>query len=124
MLHPRSLVVGVGTATGVAPQQLRAVVVAALHSAGLSESSVAEVATIDTKGDEPAILALGWPVLLYSADCLAAVPVPNPSSAVASAVGTASVAEAAALHGAGPGAVLVVPKQVGGNCTVAIARRP
>jgi pyridoxal 5'-phosphate synthase glutaminase subunit Pdx2 len=60
----------------------------------------AGLASVTLKGDEPALLALaeqrGWPLRLYAAERLAAVPVPNPSEAVAREVGTASVAEAAA----------------------------
>jgi cobalamin biosynthesis protein CbiG len=49
--------------------------------------------------------------------------VPHPAARVAAATGTASVAEAAALLAAGPGAVLVLPKTVFPRTTVAIARR-
>jgi cobalt-precorrin 5A hydrolase/precorrin-3B C17-methyltransferase len=62
------------------------------------------LASIDRKGVEAALLALsqrhGWPLRLFDAVSLAAVPVPNPSEAVAEAMGTASVAEAAALSSA------------------------
>lgn len=51
--------------------------------------------------------------------------VPNPSQTVAAAVGTPSVAEAAALLAAGPDANLVTPKRVStsGDATVALTRR-
>ena len=48
---------------------------------------------------------------------------PNPSAVVQAAVGTPSVAEAAALLHAGDGAVLVAPKQASAMATVAVARR-
>ena len=48
---------------------------------------------------------------------------PTPSAVVADAVGTPSVAEAAALLGAGPGAELIVHKQANAVATVAVARR-
>ena len=48
---------------------------------------------------------------------LAAQDAPHPSAVVRSAVGTASVAEAAVLAA---GATLVVPKTVLGRCTVAV----
>ncbi len=48
---------------------------------------------------------------------------PTPSAVVADAVGTPSVAEAAALLAAGPGAELVVHKQANAVATVAVARR-
>lgn len=47
--------------------------------------------------------------------------VPNPSDVIAAAVGTPSVAEAAALIGGGH---LVVAKQKSANATVAVARLP
>ena len=46
-----------------------------------------------------AAAARGWPVVTFPASRLAAVPVPNPSEVVRRAVGTPSVAEAAALSG-------------------------
>jgi hypothetical protein len=63
---------------------------------------------IDRKSDEQAFLALaqerGWAQQWMPAATLNAIPVPNPSDAVAAEMGTASVAEAAALIAAGPGA--------------------
>jgi cobalt-precorrin 5A hydrolase/precorrin-3B C17-methyltransferase len=50
------------------------------------------------------------------------VDVPHPSAAVAAAVGTPSVAEAAALLAAGPDARLVVAKQTSAGATVAVAQ--
>ncbi len=51
--------------------------------------------------------------------------VPNPSEVVEAAVGTASVAEAAALLAAGPGSVLVAAKQIAASrdATLAVSRR-
>jgi cobalt-precorrin 5A hydrolase/precorrin-3B C17-methyltransferase len=60
-------------------------------------------------------------LVAFPAALLAAVDVPNPSSTVADAVGTPSVAEAAALLAAGPGARLVVDKQRGPTATAAVA---
>ena len=48
---------------------------------------------------------------------------PNPSEVVRRAVGTPSVAEAAALLAAGPGATLVAAKRASEHGTVAVARR-
>ncbi|WP_220036150.1 Rv2231c family pyridoxal phosphate-dependent protein CobC, partial [Modestobacter versicolor] len=59
-----------------------------------------------------------WPLVTHDADQLATVPVPAPSAAVSAAVGTPSVAEAAALVGGGQ---LVVGKTVHGRVTVAVA---
>jgi cobalt-precorrin 5A hydrolase / precorrin-3B C17-methyltransferase len=59
--------------------------------------------------------------VVHPAAALAAVEVPNPSAVVARAVGTPSVAEAAALVAGGE---LVVPKQRSAMATVAVARLP
>ena len=79
------------------------------------------IATIDRR--TAALSALGLPVQAFTADELAGVDVPNPSTAVEQAVGTSSVAEAAALLAAGPGAALVVSKRKNAVATVAVARR-
>lgn len=123
MLHPPSLVVGVGASSGAPAEEIAALLSAALADAGLSRDSLREVATIDIKRDEPGIGALGLPIRTYPAERLRSRPVPNPSTVVFDAVGTPSVAEAAALCAAGSGAELVVGKQVSRHATVAIARR-
>jgi cobalt-precorrin 5A hydrolase/precorrin-3B C17-methyltransferase len=126
-LRPPSLVVGVGSSRGADTDRLADLVSTTLRDAGLHPASVALVASLDLKADEPAIVALaevhGVELRTFSAGELKDIPVPTPSPVVAGAVGTPSVAEAAALLAAGPGAVLVVPKQVVADATVAVARR-
>ena len=124
VLHPPSLVVGVGTSTAAPPDEVRELVDSALADAGLAWPSVVEVATIDRRAEEPAIVGLDRPVRTFSPAALAAVPVPSPSRVVAAAVGTPSVAEAAALLAAGPEGELVVTKRATAHATVAVARRP
>jgi cobalt-precorrin 5A hydrolase/precorrin-3B C17-methyltransferase len=123
VLHPPSLVAGIGASTGAPPEEAAELLAATLAGAGLARESLAEVATIDRRAGDPAVTALGLPIRAYSAERLAAQPVPNPSPVVEQAVGTPSVAEAAALAAAGPGGELVVPKQAGRQVTVALARR-
>jgi cobalt-precorrin 5A hydrolase/precorrin-3B C17-methyltransferase len=116
---------------------------------GLDLRAVRAFATIDVKADEQGILDAveGWEhwhgrheghlrsrrgkhpaaLLTYPAEVLAGVAVPNPSQIVLAEVGTPSVAEAAALHGArelteGAPVELVAPKTKGDNVTVAAAR--
>jgi cobalt-precorrin 5A hydrolase/precorrin-3B C17-methyltransferase len=127
--RPPSLVVGVGASRGVPAAELDALIDVALADAGLSAASVRALATVDVKSDEVGILAVakrrGWPLLTYSAAELAGESVPNPSDVVFAAVGTPSVAEAAAQRAArdaGRSAALVVPKRAGAMATVAIAR--
>jgi len=126
-LRPPSLVVGVGTTSDASEVDACEAVAAALAGAGLSPLALGVLATIDRRTDHPAIAAVArrWrlPVHTFDADRLDAIAVPTPSDVVARAVGTHSVAEAAALAAAGAGAELVVPKSVGDRVTVAIARR-
>ena len=114
VLHPPSLVLGVGCSTGADPDDVDALVDRALGDAGLARASVGSLATIDRRRDHPAIASLGLEVQAFSAAEL---------GAVADAVGTPSVAEAAALLAAGSGASLVVAKQRSAVGTVAVARR-
>lgn len=123
LLHPPSLVVGVGCSTEATPEEVARLLEATLAGAGLARASVGLVATIDRRRAHRSVTSLGLPVRSFSADELAPVSVPRPSPVVAAAVGTPSVAEAAALLAAGDGADLVVPKQRAATATVAIARR-
>ncbi len=122
-LHPQSLVAGIGASTNLDAEELAELLAGALQSAGLAHQSVAAIATIDRRADHPDLGSLGLDILSYSADELSAVRVPSPSTVVQDAVGTPSVAEAAALLGAGPGAELLVTKTASRTATVAIARR-
>lgn len=135
-LVPPTLVVGIGSASGVSADAVNAALAMLETEHGLDLHAVRAFATVDRKADEPGIRAAvaDWafwhwqdePVLrVYSAAALATVDVPNPSDVVLRVVGTASVAEAAALHAArelGGSAELVVPKIKAGNVTVAAAR--
>jgi cobalamin biosynthesis protein CbiG len=110
--------VGVGAATGVSADEVLAAIDAVLPSG----ADDVRLATLDARAAEPGIVDAaarrGWPLLAHPAEALARVAVPSPSGRVAEAVGTASVAEAAALLGGG---TLVVPKTVQGRVTVAVA---
>ncbi len=124
------LVVGVGAGRGVPAEEVLELVSSVLREAGLSPRGVVELATLDARAEEPGIVAaaarLGVPVRGYRPEELAAVAVPNPSGAALAAVGTASVAEAAALFHADE---LLVPKRKSspagrpGKVTCAVARR-
>ncbi|MGV4985201.1 precorrin-3B C(17)-methyltransferase [Streptomyces sp. NRAIS4] len=132
LLRPPSLVVGVGASKGAPVADVLGLIEEALREAGLSPKSVAELATVDAKSEEPGIVAaaerLGVPLVTYSAGELAAVEVPHPSDAPLAAVGTPSVAEAAALVRGGE---LLVPKRKSvradgqpAMATCAVVRRP
>ncbi|MFC9961400.1 precorrin-3B C(17)-methyltransferase [Streptomyces nigra] len=132
VLRPPTLVVGVGASRGAPADEVLTLVRDALRDAGLSAASVAELATVDAKAGEPGIVEaaerLGVPLVTHAPELLATVPVPHPSEAPLAAVGTPSVAEAAALVRGGE---LLVPKRKseradGGPAmaTCAVARRP
>lgn len=125
--RPPSLVLGAGASRGVSAAEMGGLMDKALADAGLSGAAVYLVATVDVKQDEPGLLAAarerGWEITGFTPAELAAVAVPNPSEAVRAAIGTPSVAEAAALLAAGRGAVLAADKKKSPRATVAIARR-
>ena len=102
--HPPVLWLGLGCERDSSESLLERLVERSLAEAGVAAAAVAGLASVDRKGDEPALLALaarrGWPLRLFSEPELAAVTVPNPSQAVARELGTASVAEAASLRAA------------------------
>jgi cobalt-precorrin 5A hydrolase/precorrin-3B C17-methyltransferase len=123
------LVVGVGCRSGASTAAVREVVTALLDRHGLSLDAVRAFATVRARADEPALRAIaGAALLAFPPEVLDEVEVPNRSDRVAVAVGTGSVAEAAALHAArtlaGPdGTVtLIAEKAGGGTATVAVAR--
>ncbi|MGX1977160.1 cobalamin biosynthesis protein [Streptomyces kronopolitis] len=109
------LVAGVGARSGVAVSEVLELITASCAAAGYAASQVVALATVAAKAAEPGLRAaahrLGVPLLSFPAAELAAVRVPEPSAVAAAAVGTASVAEAAALLAAGPGAELVSGKR-------------
>ncbi|WP_225853921.1 precorrin-3B C(17)-methyltransferase [Micromonospora sp. AMSO31t] len=123
VLRPPSLVAGVGSSRGVPAAEVTGLLRRALADAGLSPASLRCLASVDLKADEAGIRAAadayGVPLETRSAAELAAVEVPHPSEVVRAAVGTPSVAEAAALRGGG---TLLVPKTASAMATVAVAR--
>ncbi|WP_329262153.1 precorrin-3B C(17)-methyltransferase [Streptomyces pseudovenezuelae] len=129
VLRPPTLAVGVGASKGAPAEEVLELIETSVREAGLSTRSIAELATVDAKAEEPGIVAaagrLGVPLVTHSAEELAAVEVPNPSDAPLAAVGTPSVAEAAALVGGGE---LLVPKRKSAAtpamATCAVVRRP
>jgi len=128
--HPPRLWLGMGCERHTSLELLERLLSETLEAHGLAQEAVAGLASIDRKGDEPALLELaarhGWPLKLFSAPRLAPVQVPNPSAVVEREMGTASVAEAAALLAAGPHSSLRVAKTIlqskgQGAATLAVA---
>ena len=134
LYRPKSLVLGIGCDRNTPPDLVERGVASLLERHGLSPKSVQAVATVDRKQDEPALLELcraqGWPLRIYGAAELDAVPgIENPSAMVERHVGTRGVCEPAALLAAGAKRLLV-PKQIytepgaGRSMTLAVARIP
>jgi len=122
--HPKTLVAGVGCERHADGAEVIGLVEAALRAQNLSPLSLAAIASIDIKADEPALHAAARhfkvPLRLFSATELAQerYRLKQPSDYVEDTVGTPSVAEAAALK-AGP---LVVEKLKSARATCAIGR--
>jgi cobalt-precorrin 5A hydrolase/precorrin-3B C17-methyltransferase len=140
--HPPCLWLGLGCERDTSPSLVERLVDQSLRSHGLAAAAVAGLASITLKSDETALLELarrrGWPLRFFPAAALAEVAVPHPSARVEQEVGTASVAEAAAIlaataaesndAGAPASAPLLLPKTVGrpqgderGAATLAVA---
>jgi cobalamin biosynthesis protein CbiG len=132
-----SLWVGIGYQRGTSKQVLAAAIAHVCRAYGLAETAIVGVGTIDRKANEPGLLELGrdrgWQLQFYAADCLNQVEIPHPATVITRQVGTASVAEAAALLAASSdrnlatAVTLQVSKQIfrlagqPGTVTVAIA---
>ena len=132
--RPKTLVLGLGCDSGTSAELIERGVRQVLEENQLSKSSVKQIATIDIKKDEPALLALSakfnWPLLVYPADRLDVVAgIENPSETVKKYTGTRAVAEPAALLASGAPRLLV-PKTryteqgAGRSMTIAVARVP
>ncbi|WUR57186.1 precorrin-3B C(17)-methyltransferase [Micromonospora chokoriensis] len=129
VLRPPSLVAGVGASRGVPAEEVAELLHRVLAEAGLHPASLRCLASADVKADEAGIRStadvLGVPLVTWPATRLAAIDVPHPSEVVRAAVGTPSVAEAAALLGAdgrAEHATLLVGKTATAMATVAVAR--
>lgn len=99
----------------------------ALKRAGGAEG-VTHLATLAAKAEglEPLARLLGLPVVALPPEALRGIPTLTQSDRVEAMFGTGSVAEAAALVAAGPGARLRGPRAVSedGTATAALAEDP
>ena len=130
LYRPETLALGVGCERDTDPEELDALVRETLVAAGLALQSVAVVASVDVKMDEPAVhhvaAMLERPARFFSPERLEQETprLANPSEIVFREVGCHGVAEAAALAAAGEGGALVVEKRKSKRATCAIARAP
>jgi cobalt-precorrin 5A hydrolase len=120
----RLLAVGLGSRTGVIADAVVDAVRDALSGHG---GAAFRLCTLDRRAAEPGMIAaaarLGAELVGVSEDALRArsADVVTRSARSEAATGVPSVAESAALAGAGPGSRLVVPRRVVAGVTVAVA---
>jgi cobalt-precorrin 5A hydrolase len=124
--RPRTLVVGIGCRRGTPRSAIAEFVERVFEARGLALGSLAAVATVTLKANEPGLREFaedrGVPLIAYGPEELANQPgIETPSERVRAWVGIPAVAEPSALRGAGA-AQLLVTKQVGPGITVAVAR--
>jgi cobalt-precorrin 5A hydrolase len=122
------IVAGVGCRKGVQPDEVKAVILAALERAGVDASALRLIATINSKsrerGIEVAVSEMRVPLVLVTPVDLVAVSmrVATRSERTMALVGVPSVSEAAALAAGGPSARLIAPRIVVGTATCALAQ--
>ena len=128
----RRLAIGVGCRRGCADAAIAALVERALDAGAVSGGEPHALFTTEHKRGEPGLPAaaerLGLPLYYLSDELLRAVQsrLATRSAAAERRFGIPSVAEAAALAGAGPHSVLVVPRisDNGATCAIAAAMTP
>ena len=124
ILHPPSLVAGLGCNKGTSPQEILGFIKEVFEREQLALESLLCLATIELKREEPGLIeaarALNVPLRFFKAEKLESVSVPNPSHKPKDHVGVKSVCEAAAILGA-KGGSLILPKRKTKNVTLAVA---
>ncbi|MEQ9359466.1 precorrin-3B C(17)-methyltransferase [Coleofasciculus chthonoplastes] len=99
--HPRVLWVGIGCERGTSRELIETAIIQTCQRYHLALGAIAGIATIDIKASETGLVefcqAHDFPLRTFPAEILRSVTVPTPSTVVNQAVGTPSVAEAAAL---------------------------
>lgn len=130
LLHPRSLCAGVGCKKGAAAEAIVALIQSLFAERRLSLDSLACLASIEAKADEPGLLqaaaTLGVPLSFFDKAALALYPAQTPSPKAFEVFGVAGVCEPAALAAAeklsGAPGELLSPKRKGEAVTLALAR--
>nr|WP_199326160.1 cobalamin biosynthesis protein [Nostoc parmelioides] len=113
---------GLGCQSGISHHLITAAINQIFLENQLDQKTILGIATIDTKVSELGLVEFcrlfQLPLKTFPAEMLANVAVPNPSGVIAEKVGTASVAEAAAILAASAhqkqewGVKLLVPKRI------------
>ncbi|NOQ46288.1 MAG: cobalamin biosynthesis protein CbiG [Desulfobulbaceae bacterium] len=124
LLHPRSLVAGVGCNRGTGARDIGDALAEACELNGLALASIRNLASIDLKKDEQGLLDFaaysGYSIDFFNRDQLNGVQGVSTSAVVLKATGAKGVAEPAAVLSADNGA-LIVRKMKWTDVTIAIA---
>ena len=124
LLRPRVIALGLGCHRGIARRELEELIEGSLAEASLALKSVAVLASVETRAQEPALVELsrlmGRPLIIYSKEELSRVKTPNPSGKVLERIGVASVCEAAAMLAARSNQ-LIISKRKSPRATLAAA---
>lgn len=125
--RPKTLVAGIGCKRGTSPEIIGDHVAEVFSRYGLAIASLATVATVSLKADEPGLIRFaqdrGVPLVAYLPEELEFQPgMERPSERVRAKIGIPGVAEPAALRASGA-TRLVVPKQKGPGVTLAVCRK-
>lgn len=126
MSRPRFLAVGVGCRSGVTGEAIAALIERALDGVGAAETPAALFTVVDKQAEAgigEAAARLGLPLVHLPRAALAAVAdrVETRSERVIELFGLPSIAEGAALAGAGRGGRLIVTRMAERGATVAVA---
>jgi len=125
LLHPKSLVIGIGCNRGTPKADIARAVAATCAQHQLASEAIARLASIDLKQDEEGLLEFArshdLALDFFSSDQLNQVEEVSTSLAVLKATGAKGVAEPAALLSAGPGSTLLIPKMKWTDVTTAVA---
>ena len=122
------IAIGLGCRKGVSGEVIASLVREAVER--IEQSGAAALFTVDAKRDEAGLTqaaqALAMPLHFLTQEALVAVAdqAQTRSPRVEALFGVPSVAETAALAGAGAGAVLILPRIARDDATCAIARAP
>lgn len=125
VLRPKILVAGIGCNRNTSMEEIKIFLEDVLNRFSLASNSLAWIASIDLKKDEPGLISLAkeieLPLFFFNKNELNQVEnIQTPSIVVEKYTGVKCVCEAAAILAAKQGK-LIVPKQMTGNVTVAIA---
>lgn len=124
IMRPKTVALALGCHRGIDRSEVDEFIDRTLKEENISLKSVALMATLESRAEEPAFLAVsrdrGWPLVIFTKDELSLVEVPNPSGKVMERIGVASVCEAAAMLAAKTDRLLI-SKRKSARATLAAA---